>query len=104
LEEPELVSKQVDVSLPESGPSDTLLTTSPLVLPLPGTNTDPPTTSIHPHLLSPLQNYPPHPLFITEQLGVDRRLLLNRKRQLKMYRVWMQGKFRKIQQSVPPTS
>lgn len=29
------------------------------------------------------------------QLGVDRRLLLNRKRQLKMFRVWMQGRWRK---------
>lgn len=37
-----------------------------------------------------------HPLFAIEQLGVDRRLLVNRKRQLKMYRVWMQGKFRKF--------
>ncbi|KIM33976.1 hypothetical protein M408DRAFT_18943 [Serendipita vermifera MAFF 305830] len=38
---------------------------------------------------------PPHPLFSVEQLGVDRRLIVNRKRQLKMYRVWIQGKFRK---------
>lgn len=38
---------------------------------------------------------PPHPLFKTEQLRVDRRLIVNRKRQLKMYRVWMQGQFRK---------
>lgn len=37
-----------------------------------------------------------HPLFSTEQLRIDRRLLLNRKRQLKMYRVWMQAKFRKL--------
>jgi hypothetical protein len=37
----------------------------------------------------------PHPLFSITQLGVDRRLLVNRKRQLQMYRVWMQGKFRK---------
>ena len=37
-----------------------------------------------------------HPLFSIEQLGVDRRLIVNRKRQLKMYRVWMQGKFRKL--------
>ena len=37
-----------------------------------------------------------HPLFSLEQLGVDRRLLVNRKRQLKMYRVWMQGKFKKL--------
>lgn len=33
--------------------------------------------------------------FVIEQIGVDRRLLVNRKRQLKMYRVWMQAKFRK---------
>ncbi|KAJ1306679.1 hypothetical protein OPQ81_007672 [Rhizoctonia solani] len=38
----------------------------------------------------------PHPLFSITQLGVDRRLLVNRKRQLQMYRVWMQGKFRKF--------
>ena len=37
-----------------------------------------------------------HPLFAIEQLGVDHRLIVNRKRQLKMYRVWMQGKFRKL--------
>jgi tRNAThr (cytosine32-N3)-methyltransferase len=52
--------------------------------------------TIHPNLLSPLANCPPHPLFAAEQLGVDRRLIVNRKRQLKMYRVWMQGKFRKL--------
>ena len=52
---------------------------------------------IHPNLLSSLVSCPPHPIFITEHLGVDRRLIVNRKRQLKMYRVWMQGKFRKIE-------
>lgn len=36
------------------------------------------------------------PGFTAEQLGVDRRMLVNRRRQLKMYRVWMQGKFRKV--------
>lgn len=33
--------------------------------------------------------------FETVRLGVDRRLLMNRKRKLKMYRVWMQGIFMK---------
>lgn len=37
----------------------------------------------------------PHPLFTITQLGIDRRLLINRKKQLKMYRVWLQGEFRK---------
>ncbi|RDB18534.1 tRNA(Thr) (cytosine(32)-N(3))-methyltransferase [Hypsizygus marmoreus] len=73
--------------------------------PSPSTPISPPTSdsttrsspaSIHPNLLSPLADCPPQPLFMTEQLGVDRRLLVNRKRQLKMYRVWMQGKFRKV--------
>ena len=49
---------------------------------------------IHPTLLDvPRDAQEPH--FAIEQLGVDRRLIVNRKRQLKMYRVWMQGKFRK---------
>lgn len=54
------------------------------------------TPIIHPILQSsPL----PHPLFSVEALGVDRRLIVNRKRQLKMYRVWMQGKFKKLGES-----
>lgn len=35
------------------------------------------------------------PLFETEELGVDRRMLVNRARKLKMYRCWIQGRFRK---------
>lgn len=33
--------------------------------------------------------------FVEEQILVDRRLQVNRSRMLKMYRVWIQGKFRK---------
>ncbi|KAL1677109.1 S-adenosyl-L-methionine-dependent methyltransferase [Schizophyllum commune] len=51
---------------------------------------------VHPNLLAPLPGCPPQPMFDVEQLGVDRRLIVNRKRKLKMYRVWMQGKFRKL--------
>ncbi|KAG1897074.1 S-adenosyl-L-methionine-dependent methyltransferase [Suillus fuscotomentosus] len=54
-----------------------------------------PSSDVHHNLLRPLAHCPPHPLFTIEQLGIDRRLLVNRKRQLKMYRIWMQGKFRK---------
>ncbi|KJA23508.1 hypothetical protein HYPSUDRAFT_66195 [Hypholoma sublateritium FD-334 SS-4] len=53
-------------------------------------------SAIHPNLLEPLADCPPHPLFATEHLGIDHRLIVNRKRQLKMYRVWMQAKFRKL--------
>ncbi|KAI1377387.1 methyltransferase [Hypoxylon crocopeplum] len=34
-------------------------------------------------------------LFDVEDLGVDRRMLVNRARKLKMYRCWLQGRFRK---------
>jgi tRNAThr (cytosine32-N3)-methyltransferase len=50
---------------------------------------------IHPNLLK-LEEDAGQPEFKIEQLHVDRRLLVNRKRQLKMYRVWMQGQFRKL--------
>lgn len=36
-----------------------------------------------------------NPAFDIASLGVDRRLLVNRQRKLKMYRCWMQGRFRK---------
>jgi len=35
------------------------------------------------------------PKFETVNLAVDRRMLVNRQRKLKMYRCWMQGRFRK---------
>ncbi|KAI9896210.1 hypothetical protein N3K66_008382 [Trichothecium roseum] len=35
------------------------------------------------------------PRFEIESIGVDRRLLVNRKEEKKMYRCWMQGRFRK---------
>jgi tRNAThr (cytosine32-N3)-methyltransferase len=65
--------------------------------PIPSFLSSEPQADIHLNLLSPLIGCPPHPIFITEHLGIDRRLIVNRKRQLKMYRVWMQGKFRKIE-------
>ena len=40
---------------------------------------------------------PASPLFDIEDLGVDRRLLVNRAQKIKMYRCWMQGRFRKKQ-------
>ncbi|KAJ7623703.1 methyltransferase [Roridomyces roridus] len=56
----------------------------------------PPQPLPEPVIHSSLLASPPPALFATEQLGIDRRLLLNRKRQVKMYRVWMQAKFRKL--------
>ncbi|KAI8973652.1 S-adenosyl-L-methionine-dependent methyltransferase [Mycotypha africana] len=36
------------------------------------------------------------PLFKIEQNAIDRRLIVNRQKKLKMYRCWLQGKFRKL--------
>ncbi|KIK80166.1 hypothetical protein PAXRUDRAFT_833689 [Paxillus rubicundulus Ve08.2h10] len=81
--EPSLASVIQGRELDQGAPTEILSTATP-------------NPAIHPNLLMPLASCPPHPLFTIEQLGVDRRLLVNRKRQLKMYRVWMQGKFRAL--------
>jgi tRNAThr (cytosine32-N3)-methyltransferase len=73
--------------------------------PLPGSSPDPDPS---PHVIHPsLQGGPDvlglaHPLFTIMQLGVDHRMLVNRKRQLKMYRVWMQGKFQRTEADGAP--
>jgi len=63
---------------------------------------DPSAPTIHPSLRGPDAIGMAHPLFTITQLGVDRRLLVNRKRQLKMYRVWMQGKFQRTEADALP--
>ncbi|PVH96522.1 methyltransferase, partial [Periconia macrospinosa] len=55
------------------------------------------------------QNKSPRPAFEVVHFGVDRRMLVNRQRRLKMYRCWMQAVFRKPgdqsnNQSEVPTS
>jgi tRNAThr (cytosine32-N3)-methyltransferase len=47
----------------------------------------------------------PRPRFEIAHIGVDRRMLVNRQRRLKMYRCWMQAVFRKAgMESEVPTS
>lgn len=43
------------------------------------------------------------PSFEITNLGVDRRMLVNRQRKLKMYRCWMQGRFQKPQTEAQST-
>ncbi|KAI8936062.1 hypothetical protein NX059_007562 [Plenodomus lindquistii] len=48
----------------------------------------------------------PRPVFEIAHIGVDRRMLVNRQRRLKMYRCWMQAVFRKAggESSVPTST
>lgn len=93
---PTALDERPAVGLPSVDiPSDELISSTQTTSSMPE---DANAAPLHPNLLTlnPFPDCPPHPLFTIEQLGVDRRLLVNRKRQLKMYRVWMQGKFRKV--------
>ena len=42
------------------------------------------------------------PRFEIVKLGADRRMLVNRQKQLKMYRCWLQGQFKKPAQAIHP--
>lgn len=42
------------------------------------------------------------PIFEIVSLGVDRRLLVNRQKQLRMHRCWMQARFRKPMRTISP--
>ncbi|KAL9071701.1 MAG: hypothetical protein Q9157_005377 [Trypethelium eluteriae] len=44
------------------------------------------------------------PAFDIEDIGIDRRMLVNRQRRLKMYRVWLQAVFRKPSQESQSTN
>jgi tRNAThr (cytosine32-N3)-methyltransferase len=91
------------LAIPPSLDSDSSSSAAAPSGPLPGSTPD-----SSPHVIHPsLQGGPDilglaHPLFTITQLGVDRRLLVNRKRQLKMYRVWMQGKFQRTEADGTP--
>ena len=50
-----------------------------------------------PNVTNPLD-----PKFHIVSLGVDRRMLVNRQKQLKMYRCWLQARFRKLDQTPTP--
>ncbi|KAF2810147.1 methyltransferase [Mytilinidion resinicola] len=52
----------------------------------------------------PVQEESQMPAFEVIHIGVDRRMLVNRQRKLKMYRCWMQAVFRKTEQQLQATN
>ncbi|TFL02264.1 S-adenosyl-L-methionine-dependent methyltransferase [Pterulicium gracile] len=71
--------------------------TPSLESPNPSSTPAPPSLSPEPSntITSHLTRFPSGQ-FTVDSIGVDRRLIVNRKRQIKMYRVWMQGKFIRV--------
>ncbi|KAF2854502.1 S-adenosyl-L-methionine-dependent methyltransferase [Plenodomus tracheiphilus IPT5] len=87
----------------ETSQQDTIPTTTSISPPPNQISLHPPSTPTSPHDISPA---PPRPTFEIAHIGVDRRMLVNRQRRLKMYRCWMQAVFRKAggESSVPTST
>lgn len=82
-------------NLPDSAPREKPSQTPPPPQPDPAPN---PQTPCHSSSPSPSQSHPHSqepPRFEIVSLGADRRLLVNRQKQLQMHRCWLQGRFRK---------
>ena len=64
--------------------------------PLQESSTTIPPSSTCPPNIAPVQPRPSKQGFETVKLDLDKRLLVNRQRRLKMYRCWIQGRFKKV--------